>query len=456
MKPVTGVILAAGLGKRMRSKRAKVLHEICGKPMVAYVVDAVKPVCESVIAVVGHQADLVKDALGSEIHYVYQQEQLGTAHAVLQCKGLLRDFEGNVLVVCGDTPFVTEELFRSLLQHHEASGAAVTVATFRTANPAGYGRILRGPSGQLTAIVEERDATPDQQKINEVNSGIYCFDCAGLFKALERTDQRNAQGEFYLTQAVEIMIREGLPAACFAVEDPNLVEGVNDRVQLAEAEEQMRRQVLKRLMLSGVSMEDPGHTYIDARATIGQDTLIKAGTRIHGACVIGEGCEIGPDSCIVDSALGDRCKVWYSVIEKSILDDDVQVGPFSHLRPNSHLHEGVYVGNFVEIKNTEIGELTKVHHHCYLGDSVIGKKVNIGAGTVTVNYDGKRKHTTIIGDEAFIGCNANLIAPVKVGEGAYVAAGSTIYQEVPGACLAIARSRQENKPDWVKKFLGRG
>ncbi|HHV78579.1 MAG TPA: bifunctional UDP-N-acetylglucosamine diphosphorylase/glucosamine-1-phosphate N-acetyltransferase GlmU [Firmicutes bacterium] len=440
----------------MKSKRAKVLHELCGKPMISYVVEALKPVCDSIIAVVGHQADAVQDALRNEVHYAYQREQLGTAHALLQTKCLLQGFKGNVLVACGDTPFVTQGLFRELLGYHVSSGAAVTVATFHASDPTGYGRIIRDASGELKSIVEERDATDQEKGITEVNSGIYCFDCDSLFSALERTDRRNAQGEFYLTQAVEIMIRDGLPARCFVVNDPGIVEGINDRRQLAAAQKRMRLEILRKLMLSGVTVEDPETTYVDARATAGQDTVIRAGTRIEGASVIGEECDVGPDTCIIDSKLGNRCKVWYSVIEECILEDDVQVGPYSHLRPNSHLENSVYVGNFAEIKNTRVGEFTKVHHHCYLGDSIIGKKVNIGAGTVTVNYDGKRKHTTVIRDGAFVGCNANLIAPVTIGEGAYVAAGSTINKEVPEEALGIARSRQENKPGWAKKFLGRG
>lgn len=459
MKQLAGVILAAGLGKRMRSNQAKVLHRICGKPMVLYVAEALRPLCDRLIAVLGHQAEAVKAALQQYdpgIEGVYQEEQLGTAHALLQCEKALEGFEGDILVVCGDTPFVTSQLLEELVRFHRSNRAAGTVLSFRPPDPSGYGRIVRNQAGDLVAIVEESDASPEEKAITEVNSGIYCFERAAVFRALHQTDRNNAQNEFYLTQTIQIMIRNGLKVSCLECKDPWLVEGINDRVQLAQAEARMRRSILERLMRSGVTVEDPDSTFVDATAVIGRDTVLKAGTRIEGPCVIGEGCDIGPMSYLIRSRIGNGCRIWYSVIEDSVIGDEVHLGPFSHLRPGCVLERGVFVGNFVEIKNTRVGELTKIHHHCYLGDAVIGRKVNIGAGTVTVNFDGIQKHITVIEDGAFVGCNVNLIAPIRIGQGAYIAAGSTVNQDVPQAALAIARARQENKPGWVNKFFGRG
>lgn len=454
-QPLHAVILAAGLGKRMRSSRVKVLHEIAGRPMIEYVVRAAeKSGAERVVVVVGHQADEVRAALGDRVTYAYQEEPLGTGHAVLQAEEALVG-AADVLVLYGDTPLIEADLLRRLVAGHRESGAAATLLTAELEDPTGYGRILRDERGAVARIVEQADAGPEELVIREVNTGIACFRRDDLFAALRAIRPDNAQGEYYLVDAVRVLREMGRPVHSIKTDEEAAVFGVNDRVALARAEALLRDRIRQRWMRAGVTLIDPGSTWIDEDVEIGPDTVIYPHTFIEAGSRIGAGCRLGPGAHIVASRLGDRVRVWYSVVEESEIGDDVRIGPYSHLRPGCRVASGVHIGNFAELKRAVIQPGTKVNHHSYLGDVEIGSGVNIGAGTVTVNYDGVRKHKTVIEDGAFIGCNVNLIAPVRVGRSAYVAAGSTINQDVPADALAIARERQVNKEGWVARWRQR-
>ena len=454
-QPLHAVILAAGLGKRMRSNRAKVLHPVAGRPMVEHVVRAAEAAgVDRVVVVVGHQGEQVQALLGERVVYARQEEPLGTGHAVLQAEAAVTGAQ-DVLVLYGDTPLLDGALLRQLVEAHRQSGAAATLLTVELDDPTGYGRIVRDAGGRVVRIVEEADATAAERAIREVNTGIACYRREPLFAALRRLTPANAQGEYYLVDVVEHLGREGYPVATVTAPDPQQVEGVNDREALARAEAILRQRIRRRWMAAGVTFIDPASAWVDDDVEIGRDTVIYPQTVIAAGSRIGEGCRIGPGAHITGSVLGNGVQVWYSVVEDSQLGDGCRVGPFSHLRPGCRIAPGVHIGNFAELKNAEVGEGTKVNHHSYLGDARVGAGVNIGAGTVTVNYDGARKHPTVIEDGAFIGCNANLVAPVRVGRGAYVAAGSTINQDVPADALAIARERQVNKEGWAARWRQR-
>lgn len=454
MGETVGVILAAGHGKRMKSDSLKVLHPVMGIPMIHHVVAALSQAgVGRLIAIVGQQRDAVKkhlEHLGETVSYVSQEQQLGTGHALAQARPLVPD-DAHLVVLCGDTPLLTAATLEKLMDHHRASGAAATLLTAEFETPRGYGRIIRDEAGSLERIVEEADATPAEAAVRQVNAGIYCFRAGAVFNALGQVKNDNAQGEYYLVDVVPILRRQGLRVETMTAADPDEVVGVNDRRELARAGAILRRRVVGALWEQGVSVLDENTVYIDPRARIGRDTVVFPFTVIEGPAVIGQGCRLGPGAYVSGGRLGNGVRVFQSVIEESEVGDGVSVGPFSHLRSGCNLAEGVKVGNFAEIKNTSIGRGTKVPHHSYLGDAVVGEGVNVGAGAVTVNYNGVEKSTTHVGDGAFIGCNANLIAPVKVEEGGYVAAGSTINKDVPGGALAIARARQENKPGWAKE-----
>lgn len=453
--PLYAVILAAGLGKRMRSNRAKVLHEIAGRPMIEYVVRAAEESgADAVVVVVGHQAEQVREYLGGRVRYVLQPEPLGTGHAVLQAEPEVAG-AADILVLYGDMPLVKPDLLRRVVDAHRATRAAATLVTAELADPTGYGRILRDEAGTLVRIVEEADASPAERAVREVNTGIGCFRRDRLFTALRQVRPDNAQGEYYLVDVVGVLRAQGQSVETVAMDDPEQILGINDRVGLARAEGVMRRRIRERWMRAGVTLVDPASTWIDDDVEIGPDTTIYPQTVIEAGSRIGSRCRIGPCTHLIASRLGDDVHVWYSVVEESELGDGTRVGPFSHLRPGCRVASDVRIGNFAELKNAVVATGAKINHHSYVGDAVVGAGVNIGAGTVTVNYDGFRKHQTILEDESFIGCNTNLIAPVQVGRGAYVAAGSTINRDVPAGALAIARERQVNKEGWAIRYRQR-
>jgi len=450
------IVLAAGQGKRMKSKLYKVLHPVCGKPMVGHVLQTVQQVnCERSVVVVGHGAEAVRTYLQDAAEYVLQEQQLGTGHAVKQAKDLLGEEDGSTIVICGDTPLVTSSTLENLLKLHESNNAAATVLTAHMDNPKGYGRVIRGGDDSVQRIVEQKDCSPAEDAVTEINTGTYCFDNKKLFAALEKVTNQNAQQEYYLTDCIGILKEAGETVLAYQTDDYAESIGVNDRLALSEAEGFMRERINRMHMLNGVTIIDPASTYIGADVTIGADTVLYPGTVLKGNTVIGENCVIGPNSDIEDSAIADGASVKHSVLSKAEVGARTSVGPFAYLRPGAKLGEDVKVGDFVEVKNATIDNGSKVSHLSYVGDAKVGKNVNIGCGAITVNYDGYNKSVTEIEDDAFIGSNVNLIAPVKVGKGAFVVAGSTITQSVDENDLAIARQRQENKPGYAEKIRAR-
>lgn len=446
------VILAAGQGTRMRSKMYKVLHPVCGKPMIQHVVDQVAPLqFDETIAIVGFGAEAVQAQLQDTVTYVKQEEQLGTGHAVLQAEPLLKNKNGTTVVLCGDTPLLTSETIEQLLRHHEDQNAKATILTATAKDPTGYGRIIRNETGVVERIVEDKDATEIERKVCEINTGTYCFDNAALFAALKKVGNHNSQGEYYLPDVIEILKQQNETIAAYKTATFSETLGVNDRVALAEAERVMKRRVNEKWMYEGVTIIDPEHTYISIDAEIGQDTIIEPGVSIKGKTKIGENCTIGAGTEIKDSTIGNETNIRQSVIHDSIIGNNVTIGPFAHIRPESSIADHVRLGNFVEVKKSTIGAGSKASHLSYIGDSMVGEDVNFSCGAVTVNYDGENKFVTTIEDGAFIGCNANLIAPVTVGKGALIAAGSTITEDVPEEALSIARTRQMNKDNYRKK-----
>lgn len=444
---LTTVILAAGEGKRMKSKHSKVLHKVCGLPLIEWVMRAA-PDGSRKIVVVGHCADEVKEAIGDRAEYALQAEQKGTGHAVMQAEALLKEQEGTVLILSGDVPMITKETLEDAYAFHCGEKNAVTVLTAKVDNPFGYGRVLRSQSGGIEKIVEQKDATAEEAKTNEVNSGMYFFEVPALLEALHGLSCDNAQGEYYLTDTIGLILKAGLKAGGYVMEDSAQMSGINDRIQLAEAEQMMRRRLVYRLMQEGVTVTAPETVYVGADVKVGRDSIILPNTMLEGNTVIGEDTLIGPNSRIVDSVIGDGTEVQSSVILQSEIGAAAHVGPFAYVRPNSKIGDHTKIGDFVEIKNATIGNGTKVSHLTYVGDADVGDKVNFGCGTVLVNYDGKKKYRSTIGDQAFIGCNTNLVSPVTVGNGAFIAAGSTITEDVPPETLAIARSRQTIKENW--------
>ncbi|WP_277345888.1 bifunctional UDP-N-acetylglucosamine diphosphorylase/glucosamine-1-phosphate N-acetyltransferase GlmU [Paenibacillus sp. HB172176] len=450
------IVLAAGQGKRMKSKLYKVLHEVCGKPMVGHVLDTVKSAaCERVVVVVGHGAEKVQAYLGDAAEYVLQAEQLGTGHAVRQAEGLLGAEEGTTLVICGDTPLVRASTIEAMRELHQASGAAATVLTASFDNPTGYGRVIRGEGGKVERIVEQKDCSAAEAAVKEINTGTYLFDNRKLFEALAKVTNENAQGEYYLTDVIGLFrqAEEGIQAYC--TEDLAEAIGVNDRVALAEAERFMRERLNREHLLGGVTLIDPASTYIEAGVRIGADTVIMPGSFIRGGTVIGEDCVIGPGADLSNSVIADGVTIKHSVVADSVVGEGCSVGPYANLRPGTKLGKACKIGDFVELKNAVLDDGSKVSHLSYVGDAKVGKDVNIGCGAITVNYDGFNKALTEIGDNAFIGSNVNLIAPVQVGDGAYVVAGSTVTQNVPAGDLAIARERQVNKSGYADKIRAR-
>jgi bifunctional UDP-N-acetylglucosamine pyrophosphorylase/glucosamine-1-phosphate N-acetyltransferase len=448
------VVLAAGKGTRMKSSLPKVLHSAAGLPLIEHVLrtaDLVDPA--SVVIVVGHQADTLRAALQSrpDLQYALQEPQLGTGHALLQAEAALTGASGTLVLLSGDVPLLTAATLRRLVDHHVASSAAATVLTAVVDDPAGYGRIER-TDGRITAIVEHKDASADQRAIREINSGIYAFDLGPLFGALRQIGSANAQGEYYLPDLVGIYRHRGLAVESVTLDDPREILGVNSRKELAQVAQALRAARNDELMASGVTLVDPATAYIGADVVIGADTVIHPNVYLEGKTTIGTRCEIQCGVRIVDSTVDDDVFInSYCVITSSHLERGADVGPFAHLRPQSQIGEDAHVGAFVELKKTKLGRGTKAGHLAYLGDAVIGEKVNVGAGAITVNYDGTKKSTTTIEDGAFIGSDVQLIAPVTIGKGAFVAAGSSITGDVPAGSLAIGRGRQVNKEGWVEK-----
>lgn len=446
------VILAAGKGTRMKSELPKVLHRAGGKAMLQHVLDAASAAgAQRHVVVIGCGAERVVEALGAQASFAEQREQLGTGHAVMQAEPLLEAFAGTVMVLCGDTPLLTAALLRKLYEAHRSAGAAATVLTARMPDATGYGRIIRAADGRVDRIVEQKDATAEELAVDEVNSGIYCFERQSLFAALAETDCKNAQGEFYLTDVLGILSRKGEKVWAVEADDYRETLGVNSRRQLAEAEKILRRRKLDALMDGGVTVMDPDSTFVDADVTVGADTVLYPFTWLEGHTAVGARCEIGPSSRFSDARIGDGVTAQFVYAHECEIGDGATLGPYVHLRPNTKLAANVKVGNFVEVKNSNVGTGSKLPHLSYIGDADVGAGVNMGCGTITVNYDGKRKMRTAIEDGAFVGCNSNLVAPVTVGKDAYVGAGSTITKDVPPGALGVARGRQTNIERWRDK-----
>lgn len=446
----TALILAAGDGKRMKSELPKVLHKVCGKELIAHVLKAVSRISDDApIVVTGNKRELIESLLKDKARFVVQPERRGTAHAVLCAKDYLEGREGYVTVTAGDMPLITEQTFEILLQKTVSEGLDACVLTAVVENADGYGRILRDEKNGVYGIVEHRDASEEQKKIQEINTSVYCFKVDSLLDALKKVRNNNVQGELYLTDTLAILKEEGKKIGACILEDAMEAMGINDRVQLAQAEKVMRRSINEKIMRSGVTLIDPDNTYIEADVEIGQDTVIYPNNLLSKGTKIGRDCILLPASRIEASVIGDRCEIQASVILESRIGKETKIGPNAYLRPNSVIGDYVRIGDFVEVKNSTIGNGSKVSHLTYVGDAEMGQNCNVGCGTVFVNYDGAHKHHTQVGDHVFIGCNTNLIAPVKVGNNAFIAAGSTVTEDVEENDLCIARARQCVKKGWV-------
>jgi len=454
MPDVHVVILAAGKGTRMKSAQPKVLHKVAGRPMIEHVIRAAESLSPRTIAlVVGHMKELLRRGLEHypQVSFVTQEPQLGTGHALLQTASLFDQQDGVVVLLYGDVPLLRRHTLAEMIRTHEQSGAAATILTAIFDQPYGYGRVVR-LRGKVSRVVEERDASPAQRKIKEINGGIYVFSLGPLFDALRSLATTNAQGEYYLTDLVAAYRRRKLGVEAVVLENPNEIRGINSRSELAEASRIVRQKKNEELMAAGVTIEDPATTYIDEDVVVGADTVIHPNVHIEGRTQIGQACEIHAGVRIVNSVLDDRVTVQnFCVINGSRLATGVTIGPFAHLRPETDLGEGVHIGNFVELKKSVVGKGTKAGHLSYLGDAVIGQGVNVGAGTITCNYDGRTKHPTTIEDGAFIGSDSQLVAPVTVGKGAYVGSGTTVREDVPAGSLAVSGGKQRNIEGWTEK-----
>lgn len=449
------VILAAGQGTRMKSNTSKVLHKVLGKSLVEYPIEAANAIgIKDICLIVGHKAEEVQKTLKDSVMYALQKEQLGTGHAVIQALDFIKDAD-EVLILCGDTPLITKETLEAMLNDHRKNQNAITVLSTFIDDPTGYGRIVRSADGQFLRIVEQKDATEEEKQIKEVNGGIYAFNGALLKEALSKLSNNNVQGEYYLTDTIEILLKQGEKVAAYATLASEDILGVNSRVQLAQVTQILKQRINQKHMENGVTLIDPENTYIESTVSISKDTIIEPGCMISGKTTIGEKCRIGYHTKLTNMTIQNEVEIDISVLTDSFVDERTHVGPFAYVRPNSHIGKEIKVGDFVEIKNATIGNETKISHLTYIGDADVGENVNFGCGTVVVNYDGKQKHRSKIGNHAFIGCNTNLVSPVVVEDNAYTAAGSTITKNVPENSLGIARTRQENHKDWVLKRSGR-
>jgi bifunctional UDP-N-acetylglucosamine pyrophosphorylase/glucosamine-1-phosphate N-acetyltransferase len=455
MEKVAVIILAAGHGKRMDSGLVKVLHPLLGKPMLSYPLEVTlkKLQPEQTIVVIGHQGAEVRAFFSDpRITFVEQEEQLGTGHAVSVVESILGNFKETLLILCGDIPLITDQTLKELLTHHWEKEAAITLLIATMEDPSGYGRVVRGVLGGVRKVIEDKDSKDSEREIKEINSGIYCVQAPFLFHALKKLKSDNVQGEYYLTDVIEIAHHEKQKICTYSPADPWEIFGINTRAHLAKAEEILQERVRHRWMSEDVTIKDPKSVYIEPDVRIGSDTVIYPNCYLRGKTSIGEGCQIGPQVEICDSQIGDRVRIRFcTLITESTIEDDTTVGPFTHLRPLTHLEKGVSVGNFVEVKKSRIRKGTKANHLSYIGDSDVGEAVNIGAGTITCNYDGYQKHQTIIEDGVFVGSNTALVAPVKIGKRALVGAGATITKDVAPFALAVSRAKQRNIKKWVIK-----
>lgn len=436
-KRIDVIILAAGLGTRMKSSKPKVLHELLGKPMVEYILDAVRELCQDPpIIVVGNGADLVKETLGEKARYVLQIPQLGTADAVKYARDMLKGKSDIVLVANSDFPLITPETYRELVVKHIASESVLTISTVVEENPRGFGRIVRDKDGKVSRIVEEKAASEDELKITELNSNPYCIDADWLWDSLDKIE-KSAVGEYYLTDLVEIAYKEGKLVEAREIMDKEEAIGINNRIHLAEATRVIQRRINQKWMLAGVTMIDPQRVYIESGVTLDKDIILFPEVYLHGNTYVGKECELGPSVVLEDTKIGNNCKIKYAVLEQAELEDYVDMGPFGHLRKGAHLADHVHMGNFGEVKNSYLGADTKMGHFSYIGDARIGKNVNIGAGTITCNFDGKNKFKTEIGDDVFIGSDTMLVAPVKIGKGAKTGAGAVVTHDVKDDTLVV-------------------
>ena len=443
------VILAAGMGTRMKSDIPKVLHPLLGKPMVEYIFDAVRDICEDPpLVVVGNRADLVMETLGDKARYVVQEPQLGTAHAVQCAREVLRDKSDIVLVANSDFPLITAQTYALLVRKHQESGSMLTLSAVISDEPRGFGRILRDGEGRIVGIVEDKDATLQQKKITELNSNPYCFDAEWLWETLDQV-KKSAVSEYYLTDLVGIAAKSGQAVGSIEVEDHRESIGINNRVHLAEATKVIQQRINRKWMLAGITMIDPDKVFIDDTVTLGRDTVLYPEVYLRGATTVGESCQLGPSVILEDTTVGSRCKLLYAMLESAKLENDVDMGPFGHLRRGAHLDDHVHMGNFGEVKNSYLAPGVKMGHFSYIGDAHIGRNANIGAGTVTCNFDGEGKYKTEIGEDAFIGSDTMLVAPVKIGRGAKTGAGSVVTHDVPdgsvvvGVPAKVIKSKQE-------------
>lgn len=449
----TAVVLAAGKGTRMKSALPKVLHPLLGRPMLSWVLQAATDAGAGRLAVVvGFGRDRIVETVGAEFPqatFVLQEEQRGTGHAVLCCREALSGVDGPILILCGDTPLIQAATLRQFLGAHRSSGAAASALTFRADNPHGYGRIVRDQAGNLAKIVEQKDATPQELEISEVNAGVYAVGAQELFHALGCITPQNAQGEYYLPDIVAVLSSGGSLVRAHRVSEATDFRGINHRGELAELTEVLRRRRNTQLMLDGVTLESPGSTHVEWSVTLESDTVLEPGVRLEGRTRVAQGCRVGTGSVLKDSTLLAGAVVRpYCVLDGARVGPGAIVGPFAHLRPGADIGAAARVGNFVEVKNVKLGERSKAMHLTYLGDAEIGAGTNIGAGTITCNYDGQTKHHTTIGDDCFVGSDSVLVAPIEIGPGAYVAAGSVLTRNVPSRALGIGRARQENKPGY--------
>jgi bifunctional UDP-N-acetylglucosamine pyrophosphorylase/glucosamine-1-phosphate N-acetyltransferase len=453
--PVTVVILAAGLGTRMKSRKAKVLHRAGGKTLVEHVVDTALELApaERIFVVVGHQAAEVRQAVSTPgIGFIEQQEQKGTGHAVMVGREALSGLGGYLMILYGDSPLLRAETLKRLIQTEADGDAAGVLLTARMADPTGYGRVIRNDRGHVAAVVEQKAGTPEQLAIREANMGIYCYRADLFWKHVDEIRPENPAHEYYLTDMVEILNRAGHHVEALEIDDEREALGINTRLELAEVDRLLRGRKLRELMLEGVTIEKPETVTVDAGVRIGMDTVIEPFAQILGRTTIGENCRIGACSIVQDSEIADEVEIGaFTIVGTSRLERGVHAGPFARLRMENHVEEGAHIGNFVELKKTRMGANAKANHLAYLGDSQIGARVNIGAGTITCNYDGFHKHPTKIGEGAFIGSNSTLVAPIEIGDGAYVGAGSVVTDPVPADALAIGRGRQVVKEDWARK-----